>query len=169
MPETRALMLEKAKLSDWEDLYRNVWSRPECSRYMFWDLTADEEAAKDRCARTVRWQQSHDAWIIREKAGGRVIGFTGVTMDDEETAEEQGICLAPDCWRRGYGTQVLHALMDHAKQARGAKRFVCCARKDNAASRRLIEKEGFRFSEEETVEDHRDGTPRVLVRYEKEL
>ena len=67
MPETKSLDLEKAKMSDWEELYRNVWSRPECNAFMFWDLTTDEEAAKDRCGRTVRWQASHDAWVIREK------------------------------------------------------------------------------------------------------
>ena len=169
MPETGDLILEKAQLSDWEEMYRNVWSRPECSQYMFWDLTADEEAAKDRMARTVRWQSAHDAWIIREKESGRVIGFTGVAMDDEETAEEQGVCLAPECWRKGYGTQALRALMSFAKEEHGAKRFICCARADNTASRCLIEKEGFCFVGEESVNDHRDGTPRVLARSEKEL
>ena len=168
MPETKSLLLEKARPEDWEDLYRSVWSRPECNRYMFWDLTTDEEAAKERCARTIRWQSSHDAWVIREKESGKVIGFAGVAAE-EGTAEEQGVCLSPEYWRRGYGTQVLRALTDHAKTALGTKRFICRARTDNTASRALIEKEGFRFIGEEKVEDHRDGTPRVLAVYEKEL
>ena len=169
MPETERLILEKAKMSDWEDMFRNVWSRPECNRYMFWDLTTEEEEAKDRMARTIRFQAAHDAWIIREKAGGQVIGFAGVDMDGPELAREQGVCISPEYWRKGCGTEVLHALMDYAKHELGAKRFFCTARKENIASRSLIEKEGFYYTGEETVADHRDGTPRVLVRYEKEL
>lgn len=169
MPETEHLKLDKARQDDWEAMYRGVWSRPECNRFMFWDLTADEEAARERMVRTIRWQAAHDAWTIREKEGGRAIGFTGVAMEDAETAEEQGVCLAPEYWRRGFGSEVLRALMDYAKKALGAKRFVCRARVDNTASRSLIDKEGFRFIGEEQVEDHRDGTPRVLAVYEKEL
>ena len=168
MPETKDLKLEKGKLSDWEDMYRGVWSRPECNRYMFWDLTEDEEAARDRMARTIRFQETRDAWTVYEKESGRAIGFTGVSADGE-TAEEQGICLAPEYWRRGCGTQILRALMDYAKNELGAKKFVCRARVENTASRSLIEKEGFRFLGEETVEDHRNGTPAVLAVYEKEL
>ena len=169
MPETKDLRLEKGKLSDWEDMYRGVWSRPECSRYMFWDLTEDEEAAKDRMARTVRFQSTRDAWTVFEKESGKAIGFTGVSMDGPGRAREQGVCLAPEYWRRGYGTQILRALMDYAKNELGAKRFRCDARTDNAASRALIEKEGFLLVAEEEVADHRDGTPRRLAVYEKEL
>ena len=169
MIETKDLILEKGRLSDWEDMYRGVWSRPECSRYMFWDLTTDEEAAKDRMVRTVRFQSMHDAWTVFEKESGKAIGFTGVTADGAGTAEEQGVCLAPEYWRKGYGTQVLRALMSYAKDKLGAKRFVCRARVGNIASRSLIEKEGFRFLGEEEIADHRDGTPAALAVYEKEL
>ena len=169
MIETKDLILEKGRLSDWEDMYRGVWSRPECNRYMFWDLTADEEAAKDRMARTIRFQSTHDAWTVRDKASGRAIGFTGVTADEAGTAEEQGVCLAPEYRRRGFGTQILRALTEYAKNELGAKRFVCRARVENMASRSLIEKEGFRFVGEEEIADHRDGTPAVLAVYEKDL
>ena len=37
--------MDKARLGDWEDLYRNVWSRPETARYMLWTVTDSEEEA----------------------------------------------------------------------------------------------------------------------------
>lgn len=43
MLETTDLILDKAKFSDWEGLYRNVWSRPESARHMLWNLTTREE------------------------------------------------------------------------------------------------------------------------------
>ena len=169
MPETKDLILCKAVPEDWKEMWENVWSRLECARYMFWDLTTDEAAARDRMARTVRFQETHDSWLIREKKSGKVIGFTGVYREDDGIAAEQGVCLSPAFWRWGYGTQVLHALMDYAKTELGAVRFVCRARKENEASRSLIEKEGFEFIGEEHENDHRDGTPVVLLRYEKDL
>ena len=169
MPETKDLILCKAEPEDWKETWENVWSRPECARFMFWDVTAEEAAARDRMERTVRFQSTHDAWLIREKKSGKVIGFTGVFLEDDGAAAEQGVCLCPEYWRKGYGTQVLRALTEYAKNELGAARFLCRCRPENAASRRLIEKEGFRLMAEEQVNDHRDGTPCVLLRFEKEL
>ena len=54
------MLLAKARFEDWEDLYRNVWSRPETARYMLWTATASGEEAKARMERTIAWQSSHD-------------------------------------------------------------------------------------------------------------
>ena len=170
MPETKDLKLEKGRLSDWEDMFLNVWSRPECARYMFWDLTFDAEAARERMERTVRFQKAHPhAWTVFEKAGGRAIGFAGVDTEDGDTAAEQGICLCPEYWGRGYGMQILQVLMVYARTELGAKRFICRCRPENAVSRHLIEKCGFSLVREESVLDHRDERPCVLLRYEKDL
>ena len=37
--ETPDLLLRKARLEDWRDLYRNVWSRPEAARHMLWRIS----------------------------------------------------------------------------------------------------------------------------------
>ena len=42
MLETKDLILDKAEFSDWEAMYRNVWSHPECARYMLWNLTESD-------------------------------------------------------------------------------------------------------------------------------
>lgn len=34
MIETANLILDKAKLSDWKEMYENVWSRAESAKYM---------------------------------------------------------------------------------------------------------------------------------------
>ena len=46
--ETRDLILDKARFEDWENLYHNVWSRPETARYMLWTVTDSEEEARAR-------------------------------------------------------------------------------------------------------------------------
>ena len=54
MIETPDLILKQAVFEDWQDLYVNVWRHPETARYMLWDVTESEEAARDRMRRTLR-------------------------------------------------------------------------------------------------------------------
>lgn len=167
--ETKDLILAKAKPDDWRDLYENVWSRPETARWMLWSVTRSEDEARDRMARTVRWQQTHEAYTVYLKSTGRAIGFAGFLQIDAETCEDTGVALGPDYVRRGYGTQIVRALCERAKTACGAKVFVASAREQNAASRGLIESLGFRQTGIEDRVDDRDGSPYRLVFYRKEL
>ena len=48
MLETKDLILDKAKYSDWKGMYEHVWRRPEAAKYMMWNVTASERAAKVR-------------------------------------------------------------------------------------------------------------------------
>ena len=43
MIETESLILDKAKFSDWKEMYYNVWSQPESAKYMSWSITTNEE------------------------------------------------------------------------------------------------------------------------------
>ena len=48
MIETKDLILRKAEFEDWAGIYRNAWSRPDCARYMLWNVTTNDEDAKAR-------------------------------------------------------------------------------------------------------------------------
>ena len=65
MPETENLILGKAKYDDWQAMYRNVWSRPECARYMLWDLTESEDAARARILRTIDYQKDREGFTVK--------------------------------------------------------------------------------------------------------
>ncbi len=69
--ETEDIILGKAKYEDWRSIYRNVWSRPETAEYMVWKVTTDEGEARERIQRTIAWQETHDAWLVYERAAGR--------------------------------------------------------------------------------------------------
>lgn len=53
MIETKDLVLDKAKFSDWETMYHNVWSRPESAKYMLWKVTTSESDAQIRIQKTI--------------------------------------------------------------------------------------------------------------------
>ena len=70
--ETPDLLLRKARLEDWRDLYRNVWSRPEAARHMLWRISENEQEVRERMERTAAFQQDHDVYLIIEKKSGQV-------------------------------------------------------------------------------------------------
>ena len=78
MIETESLILDKAKFSDWKEMYDNVWSQPESARYMAWDITESEEKARIRIMKTIDFQKEHHTYLVYEKASGKAIWFDGV-------------------------------------------------------------------------------------------
>ena len=105
MIETERLILDKAKFSDWEEMYRNVWSHPESARYMEWTITTSEEAAKIRIMKTIAFQKEHDSYLVYEKASGMAIGFSGVEKIEPYIYQEIGICLGPDFVGKGFRSE----------------------------------------------------------------
>lgn len=168
MLKTRDLLLDKAKASDWEAMYRNVWSHPESARYMHWDVTTNEADAKARILRTIEFQKTHDAYLVYDAKSGQAIGFAGVSQLEPGVYEETGICLGPDFTRKGYGKQILACLMDHSRVL-GAKAFRYSVRAENAASRALAHSFGFQLQSESEEIDPRDGSHYILQRYIRTL
>lgn len=169
MIETKDLILDKAKFSDWEEMYRNVWSQAECAKYMSWNLTKSEEDAKIRIQKTIEFQKSHDTYLVYEKTSKKAIGFAGVEKMFSYTYEEAGICLGADYIGKGYGKQILKALMDYVKNEYGAKEFLYSAREENKASNRLAASFGFTLVGSENRIDDRNGHSYKMLRYRKSL
>ena len=136
---------------------------------MLWTVTRSEDEARARMARTLAFQQTHEAYTVYLKSTGRAIGFAGMLrLEDGETWEDTGVALGPAWVRRGYGTQIVRALCARAR-ALGGRTMVLSARAQNAASRGLIESLGFRqFRIEDRIDD-RDGSPFRLVFYRSSL
>ena len=82
--------------------------------------------------------------------------------------EDTGVALGPEYVGKGYGTQVLNALVEEARRV-GARRFIASCRKANLASHNLQLTCGFVFTHEEERVDPRDGQPYVLEFSEKQL
>ena len=167
MIETKELLLRKAKFEDWREMYERVWSREETAKYMLWNVTQSEEDARLRMERTIAYQtESQFSYIVCDKAVDKGIGFAGMREIEPGIFEDTGIALGPDYVGKGYGKQVLNALVGTAFSQPGARKFICSCRAQNKASRRLQLACGFTFSHTEDREDPRTGEPYVLEFYE---
>lgn len=165
MIETENLILDKAKFSDWKDMYYNVWSHPESAKYMLWNVTTNEEDAQSRILRTIEFQKSHDTYLVYEKAGGKAIGFAGIEQIAPCVYGEVGICLGPAYVRKGFGRQIVQGLMQYCKTELNAKEFIYSAWEENEASNRLARSLGFELTGSEPKTDPRDGHPYNILKY----
>lgn len=169
MPETKDLILRKAVFEDWQDMYRNLWSHGESARYMLWNVTRTEEEAQARIARTIAFQEQNRAWLVIERKSGQAIGFAGMMQISDGVWEDTGIAVGPEFVGRGYGKQILTALIDFAVRELGASVFICSCRSENAASRGMILGCGFRYTHTEDRIDPRNGQKYFLEFYQMSL
>lgn len=169
MYDTPRLLLKHPDFSDWKGMYHNLWQHPESAKYMLWSMTGSEEEAQERMRRSLKYQESHAAWFIYEKESGEPIGFAGFCPIGPGIVEDTGIALGPAFVGKGYGTEILHRLLEIARNDHSAHRFVASCRTENIPSQKMILSCGFRFTHRESRVDPRDNTPYHLDFYEKEL
>ena len=170
MLETKDLIIKKCEQKDWKDLYNNIWRHSESAKYMLWNVTTSEEAAKERMERTLAYEAAHPySWMVYEKKSGQAIGWAGMEEIEDGVYEDQGIAIGPAFVGKGYGKQIVNAMVDFARDELGAKKMVLSYRSQNIASRRLQESCGFRYYHSEERVDPRNGEPYIIEYTVKEL
>jgi len=110
-----------------------LWTDPAVTRYV--GGPRDPEAVRRA------FREGHDrAWTAVVRATGRLVGevFLLDKKVEGRGEEELNYYFASDAWGRGYATEA-------AAVVAGKKRLVALIHPENAASRRVAEKLGFRF------------------------
>jgi [ribosomal protein S5]-alanine N-acetyltransferase len=104
-------------------------------------------------------------WCIRETSTKKLVGDLSLKPTGDGVFA-LGYWLGPDYWGRGIMTEAVAAVLELGREDGRAKRFSGCVKESNLGSRRVLEKNGFRYVgfHEESVY----GTHRVLD-FEQEL
>jgi RimJ/RimL family protein N-acetyltransferase len=76
---------------------------------------------------------------------GAIIGACGIDMREDETPE-LGYWLGRPYWGKGYATEAVRAVIDHAFTELDHSALLAGARVTNPASRRILEKCGFQWT-----------------------
>jgi RimJ/RimL family protein N-acetyltransferase len=84
-------------------------------------------------------------FALFEKKGGGFIGACGYEIRDE-VIPEIGYWLGEPFWGRGYATEAVRAMIDHAFTATDIEALAAASRVTNEASRHVLEKCGFQWT-----------------------
>lgn len=154
---TPRLVLRKAKDDDLEPIWRNIWGDPDIAKMMLWEPTGTREAALDRLERTKRYQASNYAYFVCRKDTDEPIGFAGIRETAPSEFEETGLCIARRFQNRGYGRELLDALVELVFDRMHGHRFQYGCFHENEPSAALCRRCGFVYSHSENLIREWDG------------
>ncbi|MBR6706902.1 MAG: GNAT family N-acetyltransferase [Clostridia bacterium] len=106
-----------------------------------------------------------DLFSIRLKGSERLIGII-LYFDEEGGSCEIGYGLGSAYWGRGYGTEAVRRFLEYLLCEKGLRTVRASFFVGNEASRRVMEKNGMRFSRYAEKEISYLGMERELIYYE---
>ncbi|RYZ92790.1 MAG: N-acetyltransferase [Proteobacteria bacterium] len=116
-----------------------AWDGPTCPNDMhdYWKTCVQVDPAN--------FDESLSLAIIEKRTGSYIGGASLRVSEWDRTLLDIGFALAPKYHGCGYGTEAVEALVTEAFRARGAERVFANVFVENHASRRALEKSGFRL------------------------
>ena len=131
-----------------EDLIYSIYSDPDILRYTPMALM-DRRAAREHLDRVTRWWRQ-DPVLEREMAvvvrdTGLAVGRCHVSVDEAHDTGMIGCFLPKTAWGRGYGPEIIGALIRHCFLDLHLHRVNGLCSPENTASRRMMEKNGMRL------------------------
>lgn len=149
MIQTNRCELTNLRSSDRElvnKLYTNIQVR------YFLGGVADLHSINLKFSNMLEPNPSSSYWVIRVKNNNLIdgIGIVSLNRHYNNVDTEVSYQLLPEWWNRGYGTEVVQAVVNYALTVLGLPRVIAETQIENTASCRLLESIGMHL--EQTVE-----------------
>lgn len=144
--ETERLLLRELREEDGPAIY-DVFRDPVVTRYYgFSHLTRPEQGLALVRDRLREWtERTAIRWGLELRETGALVGTVGYLGIDAKNAFcELGYDLHRDHWGRGLSTEAVRAILPFAFETLGMNRVEALSDPRNVASRRLLERLGFR-------------------------
>lgn len=144
---TDRLELRDFTIDDLDDVHRYA-SDPKVTNFLSWGPNTRVQTRQfitQAVLDTVSVPRPHYELAIVDSGEGAVVGSCGlICRSTEDACFEVGYCLARRVWGRGYATEVVGVLVGFGFEKLGAHRIFGQVVYENPASRRVLEKLGFR-------------------------
>lgn len=144
---TERLVCTQLVDSDWP-FFLALQQHPQVMRYVA-DNRSEREIRAAFDSRLPLWSPGDAHWLcllVRDTQNS-ALGITGYIHREHDCAEV-GFLFAPESQGKGYGTESLRAVCDYAFSRGGIRRLTATVTAGNIASRRTLEKLGFRLEGE---------------------
>jgi ribosomal-protein-alanine N-acetyltransferase len=142
---TARLFLRPYEAGDAAPMFQNWAADPEVTKYLTWPPYESLEQVEEWIRYKLIYQAAprHYGWIIALR--GKTIGTIDLVDEFADGGFEIGYCLGRKYWNRGYMSEAFHEVLRFLFGEAGYSFSIMRAEKDNVASRKIIEKEGFAF------------------------
>ena len=144
---TERLRIDPFTMEDAEG-FLALYGDPGVMKYLPVPPLADIEAARFLLATYVARIETGEQfrWAIRTHDDDTIIGALKLdTPNNKERASEVGYMLAKEAWGKGYATEAMHALAGYAFTALNRHYLEALIYADNRASRKVVERLGFKL------------------------
>lgn len=146
--ETQRLRLRPWRKEDLEDFHRYC-KDPEVGPNAGWKPHESLEESGSILKGWLTPTEEDEIWCIEEKASGKAVGSIGLHKEDRRpgvpACKMLGYVLARPCWGKGYMTEAVAPLIDHAFRREKLRLLSVNHFTFNDRSRRVIEKSGFQY------------------------
>jgi ribosomal-protein-alanine N-acetyltransferase len=151
--ETKRLRLRDATMEDAEAVFA-VFSDSKVTQFHDMDtLTRIDDAIKVIERRKQGFESRRGIrWGIARKDGNYIIGSCGFTWIQDLNAAEVGYELGSRFWQQGIMSEALNAILKYAFETKELEFIIAEIILENLASRKLLQKLGFRS--QEVLEKH---------------
>lgn len=165
---TNDLILKSGSAMDWQLMYENFWKHEEVFRYMFSRSSQSEDAAKKRTESYAQMHTQVDSeFFVYERGTNQPIGIAGIKELSPGTFTVTDIAIGPGFMGKGYGKQILNALIRFAFDERDAKELWYDCFEENTISRKLAESCGFVYAYSEEAELKKNESTVNLTYYKR--
>ncbi len=163
--EGERLIIRKARMSDLDSIYFNIYSDEALLETMFLEITKSKADATDRLMRTIEFQKDKPLFFVALKETDEVIGLCGIKEESQGIYSEAGICIARKHQHQGYASEVLALLLNYAFVDCNAKAFAYYCMSYNNASKKLAKRFGFQYDSVHQETRRRDNKVFDIERY----
>lgn len=155
MSNTRDYILQTSRLNFacWQEgdfpLAWRLWGDPRVARFLGGPFTEQQvEARLHREIASMR-KRGLQYWPMFLIEDGSLVGCAGLQPYGEQGALELGFHLRPEYWGRGLAQEAAQAVIAYAFDELKLESLLAGHDPENLASRRILQKLGFRFLREE--------------------
>jgi ribosomal-protein-alanine N-acetyltransferase len=145
--ETPRLTLREFELSDAKDVFNNIATDSEVTRFLGWYPHSDISVTQEEIQ---KWINSYDEksynWAIISKESNEVIGNIAVVkLFEKDRVCEIGFFLSKKCWGKGIMSEALNAVIYYMINEIGVNRVQARHHIENLASGKVLQKCGMIF------------------------
>lgn len=156
--ETARLLLRPLAPEDLDAIHR-IWTDPEVRRYLWDGQEVSGAVVADAISESARSfeERGFGLWTSIHKESNELIGFCGFWRFEGGTNFELAYGLATTWWGKGLATEAARATIRYGFEKLGLDRITASADTPNAASLRVMENAGMKYTKRE-IHDDRDTT-----------